>query len=118
MNISPHIEAAAASTRLEADARTQRGNAHVNAVVQPILNMMQVIARGAVPQGMSDDQLDLEHRAQIALDEAIAAMSAAVAKVNWQSSVVKIDSVAWANFIHDELPTTEHWDEKIAEARR
>ena len=80
------------------------------------LSIIQTIHRGVY--GMSDEQLANERDAQRSLREAIEAMSAAIAKINWQSSVEHVDSTAWANFIHDELPLEKTWDEKISNARR
>jgi hypothetical protein len=68
--------------------------------------------------GMSDDQLANERMAREKLDAALQEMWRAIHAVNLGSSVVSIDTKAFAAFIHDEIPSSEGWDEKIAEARR
>lgn len=108
MNISPQIEAAAASTRSESEVRQQR------------ISMVDAINpnRTRFREGMSDDQLDYEHRAQMAFTKAVTEMRDALKLVNYLSSVVTVDCETFDNLVHDEFPSIEHWDEKIAEARR
>jgi hypothetical protein len=81
------------------------------------MNMLATIRRCADP-GMSDDQLDLEHRAQIALNTAVATMRKAIAQVNKDSTVETINPDAFEDFVHDWLPQERAWDDRIAEARR
>lgn len=83
------------------------------------LSMWQVIQGGAdrSHHGMSDDQQASEYAAMRALFDAMAIFELAAAKVNNDSSVVKIDLDAWKAFVHDELPSPKYWQTKINEAR-
>lgn len=67
--------------------------------------------------GISDDQLANERVAQEKLNSAVQEMWRAIHAVNVGSSVVSINVDAFADFIHDELPTEKFWDEKVREAR-
>ena len=82
------------------------------------LSMLDTITRCAGYQGMSDDGLADEKRAQEEIFCAMRIMRKAIRLVNHSSSLVKIDLDAWDAFVHDELPSEKSWDEKIAEARR
>lgn len=81
------------------------------------MNMLSTIRRCADP-GMSDDQLDREHRLQEALDRAVMLMRKTIYMINEGSSVETINADAFDDFVHDWLPVEANWDEKIAEARR
>ena len=67
---------------------------------------------------MSDDQLDLEHRAQARLKKAWLELLAAANHVNYVSTVQTIDVDRLADALNDELPTESGWDEKLSAARR
>lgn len=67
--------------------------------------------------GLSDDQERDESRAQRRLNAAIAEMRAAIEDVNSSSVLVEIEPSAFENFISDEFPGREHWDEKLNAAR-
>lgn len=82
------------------------------------MNMLQTIERCAGYQGMPDSQLVNELAAKEKLANAVEEMWRAIAAVNFGSSVVSIRTDAFAAFIHDELPSESHWQEKIAEARQ
>jgi hypothetical protein len=86
------------------------------------ISMLQVIQGGVAPvkrdmPGMSDDQLDNEYTAMRSLFDAMAIFELAVARVNNDSAVIKIDLDSWKDFVHDELPTARFWQERINEAR-
>lgn len=67
--------------------------------------------------GMSDDQLANEEVAQNKLAHAINTMREAIRIVNYNSALVKIDLSTFDNLVHDEFPSEDLWDEKIADAR-
>lgn len=81
------------------------------------MNIATTILRCADP-GMSDDQLDREHRLQQALAQAVAIMRGTISLINEGSSVEQINPDAFDDFVHDWLPVEANWDAKISEARR
>lgn len=81
------------------------------------LSMLGTIERCAGYRGMSDDQLANELAAKEKLANAVEDMWRAISAVNHGSSCVKIDTNAFADFIHDELPTETYWQERIRDSR-
>lgn len=69
------------------------------------------------PIGLSDAQLANELAAKEKLANAVEDMWRAIAAVNHGSACVSIDTNAFADFIHDEIPSGQYWLDKIAEAR-
>lgn len=67
---------------------------------------------------ISDSDRASEYALQMELDHIVALMGDVIRRVNANSSLVKIDEMAWANFCSDELPNNLAWDEKINAARR
>lgn len=92
--------------RSEAEAREDRK-----------LSMMDVIARGARPRGMSDGQRDEEFAAQKRLYAAVDELRRAITDVNDGSVIAHVSMAAFEAFIHDEIPDEKTWDERISEAR-
>lgn len=80
------------------------------------LTMLDVIRNGA-HIGMSDDQLDNEHRAQKRLYAAWDEFCKAVLEVNTASSITEINLSEVEAFAHDTIPDERAWDELIARAR-
>lgn len=80
------------------------------------LTMLDVI-RGGAYGTMSDAQRDSEYGCQSRLAKAIYEMEQAIKMVNAESAVEKISLRAWQDFLHDEMPDTRQWDEKISRAR-
>lgn len=79
------------------------------------MNMLDVINRGAY--GLSDETRDNEYGCQERLAKAIYEMEQAIKMVNEESVFGEISLNAWNCFLHDEIPDTRQWDEKIARAR-
>ena len=94
-------------TRSEAEARAS-------------MNMAQVInlaaARKPLP-GLSDDDLAAEYTAQKLAKKAVEDFKAAIEAINDLSSVIQISGAAFDDFLHDQWPCDESWDEMIAKAR-
>lgn len=67
--------------------------------------------------GMSDSQLYHERKAQIALALAVDTLRLAITNTNLSSSVVQVDPKAFEDFVHDEIPDTKFWDEKIEQVK-
>jgi hypothetical protein len=80
------------------------------------MNMIETIKRAIY--GMSDDQLDAEHRAQKRLYAAEKELIEAALSVNYISQVQTIDVDRLEDALGDELPCESAWDEKISAARR
>lgn len=98
--------------RSESEVRDQPGNYRAQ-------SMLDVIAPDRTRySGMSDDQLSNELAAQRFLARAIRRMHFAIAMVNHNSAVVKIDAEAFNDFVSDEFPSDRYWEERIAAARR
>lgn len=80
------------------------------------ISMLDVI-RGGAYGTMSDAQRDNEYGCQARLAKAIYEMEQAIKMVNAESAIEKISMMAWTDFLHDEIPSTAAWDEKIERAR-
>lgn len=81
------------------------------------LSMVDVIARGVKPRGMSDDQRNDEWEAQGRLYYALDELRAAIKTVNNSSVLAHVSMSAFEAFVHDEIPDVADWDERISEAR-
>jgi hypothetical protein len=66
---------------------------------------------------MSDDQLAREVRLQKQWFGALAILRSAAAEINAGSCCVEVDAESLENFIHDEFPDQNLWDERIQENR-
>ena len=73
---------------------------------------------GRPEPGMSDAQLAWEVGMQFRVQAACKNLMAVLEQLKTGSQLVKIDTQAFENFIHDELPSDTVWDEKISAARR
>lgn len=80
------------------------------------ITMLDVIRTGAY-RGLSDEARDNEYGCQERLAKAIYEMEQAIKTVNEESVFEKISLNAWNDFLHDEIPDTRQWDEKISGAR-
>lgn len=98
--VSPGLVEALNSAETEAQAR----------------NRLRVVPKFA--QGLSDSQRDLEWAVQKRLYAAIREMEAAMDQVNLNSTLYAINTTAWDEFVHDEIPDSDGWNEKISVARR
>lgn len=67
--------------------------------------------------GMSDQQRDREYKAQERLAKAVFEMEKAIEAVNENSALESVNVSAWQDFMHDEIPCTRQWNERIERAR-
>ena len=67
---------------------------------------------------ISDDQFVQELRAERRLLEAIDEMRRAIADVNKTSTLVEIEPSAFEDFLNDECPSRDFWEETLSTARR
>lgn len=82
------------------------------------MNIPMTRREAAAQEGLSDSQLDLEHRLQKRLFAALDELCKSVLEINTYSECVKIENGAVEDFIHDYMPEESAWDEKISIARR
>lgn len=67
--------------------------------------------------GISDDDVIWEREAQRLTADLVSVILDTVAAINKLSSVEKIDIKRVHDFISDEIPRFDQWDQKISEAR-
>lgn len=67
---------------------------------------------------MDQAQEDTEIKLMAEYRQGVAQFEALLHRINENSDVIRIDMEAWAAFVHDELPSSLHWDEKMNDKAR
>jgi len=72
----------------------------------------------AMHERMSDDQYNREVLIIGQYARALAAMNDAVRRIKLGASCAEIDADVWEDFVHDELPSIDAWQERLEAAHR